>query len=220
MTACSRSHKELANSHLACTSGVKPQRYLEGFCWPDTKWRIGELVEQFRNCTVLLGFDDLDAFKGIEMKLLAFERVLDHHEDWRGRLVLIQITSPPRSNSCETQDLATFIESVAARINHKYGNVRTGYLPLVYEERSVPLHDRIALFALADCVVVTATRDGMNLVPYEYIVCRQGAPDLRDRTSMLVVSGAPIDSSNHASRMHASLWQTAQSCRASEVNII
>lgn len=36
------------------------------------------------------------------------------------------------------------------------------------------------LFALApppcpaDVVVVTATRDGMNLVPYEYVVCRQG----------------------------------------------
>lgn len=27
--------------------------------------------------------------------------------------------------------------------------------------------------SVADCVVVTATRDGMNLVPYEYIVCRQ-----------------------------------------------
>ena len=25
-----------------------------------------------------------------------------------------------------------------------------------------------------DVVVVTATRDGMNLVPYEYVVCRQG----------------------------------------------
>jgi len=54
--------------------------------------------------------------------------------------------------------------------------------------------------SVADCVVVTATRDGMNLVPYEYIVCRQG-PDATaateteasvesgPRDSMLVVSG-------------------------------
>jgi trehalose-6-phosphate synthase len=85
------------------SAGVKPSRYIEGFEWPDTKWRIGELSEQLRGRTVLLGFDDLDAFKGIEMKLLAFERVLDYHEDWRGRLVLVQITNPPRSNSRETQ---------------------------------------------------------------------------------------------------------------------
>ena len=39
----------------------------------------------------------------------------------------------------------------------------------------MPLYERIALYSVADCAVVTATRDGMNLVPYEYVVCRQGA---------------------------------------------
>ena len=38
----------------------------------------------------------------------------------------------------------------------------------------MPLYERIALYSVADVAVVTATRDGMNLVPYEYIVCRQG----------------------------------------------
>jgi trehalose-6-phosphate synthase len=45
----------------------------------------------------------------------------------------------------------------------------------VWLERPVPLYERIALYSIADVAVVTATRDGMNLVPYEYIVCRQGA---------------------------------------------
>ena len=38
----------------------------------------------------------------------------------------------------------------------------------------MPLYERIALYSVADVALVTATRDGMNLVPYEYIVCRQG----------------------------------------------
>ena len=38
----------------------------------------------------------MDLFKGIELKLEAFERVLEHHAEWRGRLVLIQVTNPPR----------------------------------------------------------------------------------------------------------------------------
>lgn len=84
-------------------TGVKPQRYLEGFEWPETKWRVGELSEQLKGATVLLGLDDLDQFKGIEMKFLAFERVLDFHEDWRGKLVLVQVTSPPRGNSRELE---------------------------------------------------------------------------------------------------------------------
>ncbi len=49
------------------------------------------------------------------------------------------------------------------------------YKPIVWLERPVPLYERIALYSIADVAVVTATRDGMNLVPYEYIVCRQGA---------------------------------------------
>jgi trehalose 6-phosphate synthase/phosphatase len=43
-----------------------------------------------------------------------------------------------------------------------------------YLERHVPLHERMAFYAVSDVAVVTATRDGMNLVPYEYILCRQG----------------------------------------------
>ena len=38
----------------------------------------------------------MDLFKGIELKLLALERVLDYHPEWRGRLVLVQVTNAPR----------------------------------------------------------------------------------------------------------------------------
>ena len=52
---------------------------------------------QFQGQTVLVGVDDMDLFKGIELKLMAVERVLDHHPEWRGKLVLIQVTMAPRS---------------------------------------------------------------------------------------------------------------------------
>ena len=48
----------------------------------------------------------------------------------------------------------------------------------------MPLYERIALYSIADVAVVTATRDGMNLMPYEYIVCREAATE----PSMMVVS--------------------------------
>jgi trehalose 6-phosphate synthase/phosphatase len=51
---------------------------------------------QFKGQTVLIGVDDMDVFKGIELKLLALERVLDHHPEWRGKLTLIQVTNAPR----------------------------------------------------------------------------------------------------------------------------
>src|SRR5947209_4550016 len=51
---------------------------------------------QFRDQTVLIGVDDMDLFKGIELKLQAVERVLEQHADWRGKLVLVQVTNAPR----------------------------------------------------------------------------------------------------------------------------
>lgn len=87
------------------------------------------------------------------------------------------------------------MRALVASINDKFG--ASGYQPVKYLERHVPLHERIAFYSVADVLVVSATRDGMNLAPYEYVVCRQGAPkdpDVPDdahskKTSMLVLSG-------------------------------
>jgi hypothetical protein len=55
-------------------------------------------------------------------------------------------------------------------------------------QRSVPMHERIALMSVADCALVTATRDGMNLMPYEYITCRQGPADVDQVIHITAVS--------------------------------
>ena len=63
---------------------------------PDCCLRLPRVQAQFKGQMVLIGVDDMDLFKGIELKLQALERVLDHHAEWRGRLVLVQVTNPPR----------------------------------------------------------------------------------------------------------------------------
>lgn len=68
----------------------------------------------------------------------------------------------------------TFVLHLVDRINKKFTS--GSYKPIVWVERPVSLYEKIALYSIADVAVVTATRDGMNLVPYEYVVCRQGAP--------------------------------------------
>ena len=64
---------------------------------------------QFQGQVVLVGVDDMDLFKGIELKLQALERVLDHHAEWRGRLVLVQVTNPPRRAVHSTHRVRTLI---------------------------------------------------------------------------------------------------------------
>ena len=57
---------------------------------------ITRFYVQFKGQTILIGVDDMDLFKGIELKLLALENLLKRHPEWIGKLVLIQVTNPPR----------------------------------------------------------------------------------------------------------------------------
>jgi trehalose 6-phosphate synthase/phosphatase len=152
--------------------GIHMGQLRVGLQLPDTKWRIGELQAQFEGKTVLLGMDDMDIFKGIGLKLLALEQLLSQHSTWRGRVVLVQIANPARGRGKDVEELQNEAYGIAQRINDRFGS--EGYSPVVLVERHVPFHERIAYYTVADCCVVTAVRDGMNLIPYEYIACREG----------------------------------------------
>lgn len=139
---------------------------------PDTQQRIVELKNKFRGRMVLLGVDDMDIFKGIGLKLLAMEQLFIDQPEWRGKVVLVQIANPARSHGKDVLDVQTEAQATVERINERYGE--EGYEPVILIERHVSLSERIAYYTVAECCVVTAVRDGMNLIPYEYIVARQG----------------------------------------------
>ena len=46
-------------------------------------------------------------------------------------------------------------------------------MPIHFMHKSVNFDELIALYAVSDVCVVSSTRDGMNLVSYEYIACQQ-----------------------------------------------
>jgi trehalose 6-phosphate synthase/phosphatase len=157
---------------------------------PDRQWRVSELQQQFEGKTVLLGVDDMDIFKGINLKLLAFENLLRTHPKWQGRAVLVQIAKPVRGKGKDLEAIEAEIRESHNRINREFG--RSGYSPVILIDRDVSSVEKSAYFTIAECVVVTAVRDGMNLTPYEYIVCRQGTESSSEvsgrKKSMLVVS--------------------------------
>ena len=149
---------------------------------PETHRQIAELQQRFKGKMVLLGVDDMDIFKGIGLKLLAMEHLLSQHPEWVGKVVMVQIANPARSHGKDVEEVQTEAHGIVDRINKVFGGgVEEDYKPVVLIERHVTLSERIAYYTVAECCVVTAVRDGMNLIPYEYIVCRQGrnvvAPD-------------------------------------------
>lgn len=184
-------------------TGVKPERILSGFTWPDTQWRKGEFDSQWQGKTVILGVDDLDVFKGIEFRLQAFHMLLERQPEYRGQAVLVQVANPARSTSKEITELREFIVGLARQINERFG--APGYRPVELIERALPLHERIALFSVADVVAVTATRDGMNLTPYEYIVCRQGPTAKAEDAATATAASSPSTPANYSDRHRTSV---------------
>nr|GMC87202.1 alpha,alpha-trehalose-phosphate synthase [udp-forming] 5 [Ipomoea batatas] len=162
---------------------------------PETEARVAELRDKFRGQTVLLGVDDMDIFKGISLKLLAFEQFLIQHPALRGKIVLVQIANPARGRGKDVQEVQSETDTTVKNINRKFG--KPGYEPVILIDTPLQFYERIAYYVVAECCLVTAVRDGMNLIPYEYVICRQGTDRLDEtlglnpttpKKSMLVVS--------------------------------
>ncbi|KAA8524504.1 hypothetical protein F0562_010927 [Nyssa sinensis] len=156
--------------------GIHMSRLESFMAFPDTAKKVQELRDKFEGKIVMLGVDDMDMFKGISLKFLALGQLLEDHPDLRGRVVLVQIVNPARSQGKDVQEVQNEIDKVANEVNKKYGKL--GYKPIVSVSGPVSTQDKVAHYAISECCVVNAVRDGMNLVPYKYTVCRQGSPDL------------------------------------------
>lgn len=138
--------------------------------------KVKEIQKQFKGKKLILGVDDMDIFKGISLKLLAFEQLLLQHRELRGKLVLVQIVNPARSCGKDVQEAKRETYLTAKRINEDLGC--TDYEPVILIDHSAPRYEKSAYYAMAECCIVNAVRDGMNLVPYKYIVCRQGSSSI------------------------------------------
>ena len=123
-----------------------------------------------RGIARLLGVDRLDYTKGITERLLAFERLLTHSPEWRGRVQLSQLAVPSREDVTAYRALRERVERVVRRINGTFA--RPGWTPVEYRYGSVDMPTLVALYRATDVMLVTPIRDGMNLVAKEFIAAR------------------------------------------------
>ena len=136
------------------------------------------LRAQLRNRRVILGVDRLDYTKGIDIR--AFQELLSRKEISARDYVFVQTAVPSRERVATYMDLKQRIEMMVGQINGEYGEV--GTTPVHYLHRNLAIEELVALYRLADVMVVTPFRDGMNLVAKEYVACRL------DDTGVLLLS--------------------------------
>lgn len=137
--------------------------------------RAAELRHEIGDAThIFLGVDRLDYTKGIDLRLKSFAGLLEQNTDEPRRYAFVQVAVPSRENVPAYQDLRSEIEQLVGRINGDYGE--PGWSPVSYLYRSLELEELIAYYVVADVMLVTPLRDGMNLVAKEYVACRRGRP--------------------------------------------
>ncbi|MRG96862.1 bifunctional alpha,alpha-trehalose-phosphate synthase (UDP-forming)/trehalose-phosphatase [Polyangium spumosum] len=129
---------------------------------------------------ILLGIDRLDYTKGIPRRLLAIERLLEREPSLRGKLRLVQVTVPSRTNVEAYQGFRSQVDELVGRINGAYATVHS--VPIHSMYRSFNERQLASLYRAADVMIVTPLRDGMNLVAKEFVASRT------DEDGVLVLS--------------------------------
>ncbi|KAI3626337.1 hypothetical protein CBS9595_001698 [Malassezia furfur] len=152
--------------------GIEPQQFEEALLREPVQNRISALKRRFEGVKIIVGIDRLDYIKGLPQKLQGLETFFEDHPEWIGRAVLVQIAVPSRQDVEEYQNLRATVNEMVGRINGRFGTVESLPIHLLY--RSVNFDELCALYAVSDVCLVTSTRDGMNLVSYEYVACQQG----------------------------------------------
>lgn len=137
--------------------------------------RTEEFIENYKKTKKdmrwILGVDRLDYIKGLVLKLRAFKRFLRENPAERGKVQMLQVVIPSRTEVPEYQRLKSRIEQLVSSINGEFGT--PVYIPVVYMYHSVSEYELSALYQLSDILHIGSRRDGMNLVSLEYIVSQK-----------------------------------------------
>ncbi|KAF2014715.1 glycosyltransferase family 20 protein [Aaosphaeria arxii CBS 175.79] len=148
--------------------GIDPVRLsLERDEQPVLEW-IEALRNRYPGKKLIVARDKLDGIRGVRQKLLAFELFLNKYPDWRDKVVLIQVATP----TTENDDLAATVSEIVTRIDAVHSSL--SHNPLVYLRQDIAFTQYLALLSMADILMVTSLRDGMNLGVHEFAICQDG----------------------------------------------
>lgn len=119
---------------------------------------------------VVLGVDRLDYTKGIVERLGALERLFETRPEYRGEICYVQKANESRSLIPDYQHLQTEVQESVERINDRFGTDE--WQPVIYITEFIPQDELCGLYRYSDVLLVSAVRDGMNLVSKEYVAAQ------------------------------------------------
>ncbi|MEO7027013.1 MAG: trehalose-6-phosphate synthase, partial [Caulobacteraceae bacterium] len=120
--------------------------------------------------SLIVGVDRLDYSKGLEERLLGFERFLQDNPELRHDVLYLQIAPTSRGEVEAYQDLRERIDSLCGRINGAYADM--DWMPIRFVHRNYRRDELAGVYRAARVCLVTPLRDGMNLVAKEFVAAQ------------------------------------------------
>lgn len=112
----------------------------------------------------------MDYTKGIPARLEAYAHLLETVPETQGRVHLIQVGVPSRTEIADYRDLARTIREEVREIHRRFA--RENWRPITLIEHNLRLDQLVAFYRMADVAVVSSLYDGQNLVAKEYVAAR------------------------------------------------
>ena len=150
--------------------GIDFDRYATAAEQPEVIAEMNRIGEQPPAPRLILSVDRLDYTKGIPQRLRAFDEYLAAHPESHGEVSLLLIVAPSRTGVPQYRDLKREVDELVSTINSRYATM--AWMPIHYFYRTFGFAELTALYNACDVLLVTALRDGMNLIAKEYIAAR------------------------------------------------
>lgn len=124
--------------------------------------------------TLSVGVDRLDYSKGIIERLDALERAFSVNSGLQGDLVYLQIASKSRS---KIPSYRRYHRAVLERVDEVNDRFSTAdWQPVIYTDEAFTREELIQILQRADIGLISARRDGLNLVAEEFVAASQSHP--------------------------------------------
>jgi len=140
---------------------------------PEAQENYQRMVESKAGRKMLLGVDRLDYSKGIDERMLAYERLLNESPELKREIFLLQISTYTRSEVEAYQDMIARLDSLSGRINGAHAEM--DWIPIRNVHRLHGRDELAGIYRAADVALVTPLRDGMNLVAKEFVAAQDEA---------------------------------------------
>jgi trehalose 6-phosphate synthase/phosphatase len=160
--------------------GIDHARFEAATRQPSNRLKARLLRRKYPGQKIIVSVDRLDLTKGLEERLKAYRTLLHDHPELHGKVTMVMIVAPSRTDIPEYKRLKENLDKILADIQKRYG--RPDWQPVDFRYETVPLDEVMTYYQMADIAFITPLRDGMNLVAKEFIASK------RNNDGVLVLS--------------------------------